>query len=488
MKRCRYIVFLLLAGMVGQGCSSRALHEAEAVVAQADSLWQAGLMYGIDAGDSLTLAQAYETLKDRHSSLFSFVLGPSSRQTYAHACYHYGKLLRAKDHPAEAMQCFINATHSRTRDYNILARVYSNMGSICHLAGDFPLSYDMYEKSAEMNLRNGDSLLYFYNLNNMAYELAEQGKQETILLINQVDFGDKNLQAKILETKAVFYREIGLYDSTIVYAAKSYALGNTDNTVLLLKAQAFDNLEQKDSAIHYAQIILDSPYASFQNRFNALYIVKHCDSTLCAEEIEALYSQREDIRYYEYEPLKEKWLLSTQVLAQDIARRPDLRWIYTLIALILFICSSFVLVRVWRKRKLHQKISEEIEIKQNQIDTLSQRQEEHHLQLLEEIEAVCTQLNESENWKKELRWNNYSEMCEVVNLRLFGFVSHLSSFCLSEKEVRLCILILLKAGTEQMVDSIPYAKSGLGKFKLTTARKLGTTTREMRAFLLNLLS
>ena len=62
MKRCRYIVFLLLAGMVGQGCSSRAIHEAEAVVEQADSLWQAGLMYGIDAGDSLSLSQAYETL------------------------------------------------------------------------------------------------------------------------------------------------------------------------------------------------------------------------------------------------------------------------------------------------------------------------------------------------------------------------------------------------------------------------------------------
>ena len=69
MKQFRYIVFLVLAGMGGQGCSSRALHEAEAVVAQADSLWQAGLMYGIDAGDSLSLAQAYETLQEH--SVFS---------------------------------------------------------------------------------------------------------------------------------------------------------------------------------------------------------------------------------------------------------------------------------------------------------------------------------------------------------------------------------------------------------------------------------
>ena len=50
MKRWGYIVFLLLAGMVGQGCSSRAIHEAEAVVAQADSLWQAEMLYYSESG------------------------------------------------------------------------------------------------------------------------------------------------------------------------------------------------------------------------------------------------------------------------------------------------------------------------------------------------------------------------------------------------------------------------------------------------------
>ena len=496
MSRWGYIVFALLAGMVGQGCSSRAIHEAEAVVAQADSLWQAGLMYGTDAGDSLSLAQAYETLKEHSafsrqlSEVCPFVPCTSLLRTYAHSCYHYGKLLRAKDHPAEAMQAFINATHSRTRDYHILGRVYSNMGDLCHLAGDFQLSYDMYERSGQMYLLNGDSLLYFYDLNNMAYELAEQGKKESVSLINRVDSICKNqdLLAKLLETKAVFYRETGQYDSTIFYADKSYELGNLDNTILLLKAQAYDNLGKKDSAIRYAQIIMDCPSASFQNRFNALYIVKHCDSTLCVEEIEELYSQREDIRYYEYEPLREKWILSTQLLQQDLTRKPDWRWLYLLIAVALFVCSSLVLIHLWRKRKLHQQISEEIEIRQSHVNTLSLRQEEHRRQLLEGVETICANINESENWKKELCWNNYSQMCEMVNLRIYGFVTCLSPFCLSEKEVRLCILILLKAGTEKMVDSIPYAKSGLGKFKLTTARKLGTTTREMRNFLLNLMS
>ena len=379
------------------------------------------------------------------------------------------------------MQAFIRATHSRTRDYHILGRVYSNMGDLCHLANEYALSYDMYERSGQMYLLNGDSLLYFYDLNNMAYELAEQGQKDEVSLILNIisaNIKDADIDIKIWETKAILYREVCQYDSTIFYAKKVLDRYYSYAPMLLATAQAYYFLAQYDSALVYANKVLAT-----SNFYGDLY-----NALLTKAEILQLTSQREDIRFEEYEPVKEQLSRAVRLLEADLERKPDLRWIYTLIALILFICSSFVLVRVWRKRKLHQKISEEIEIKQNQIDTLSQRQEEHHLQLLEEIEAVCAQLNESENWKKELRWNNYSEMCEVVNLRLFGFVSHLSSFCLSEKEVRLCILILLKAGTEQMVDSIPYAKSGLGKFKLTTARKLGTTTREMRAFLLNLLS
>ena len=44
-------------------CAPQAVREAEDVVAQADSLWHAGKQYGIDEGDSATLAQAYKTLE-----------------------------------------------------------------------------------------------------------------------------------------------------------------------------------------------------------------------------------------------------------------------------------------------------------------------------------------------------------------------------------------------------------------------------------------
>ncbi|MBO5618589.1 MAG: hypothetical protein J5902_01260 [Paludibacteraceae bacterium] len=494
MKRCRYIVFLLLAGMVGQGCSSRAIHEAEAVVAEADSLWREGKIYGVDAGDSLTLAQAYETLGDIPLP-FRTLLGIGSSDSYAHACYHYGKLLRAKDHPAEAMQAFICATHSRTHDYHILGRVYSNMGDLCHLAGDFQLSYDMFEKSANCFLEDKDTLSYYFLLNDMAYELAEQGKKESFSLINRVDSICKNqdLQAKLLETKAVFYRETEQYDSTIFYADKSCELGNLDNAILLLKAQAYDNLGKKDSAIRYAQIIMDCPSASFQNRFNALYIVKHCDSTLCVEEIEELYSQREDIRYYEYEPLREKWILSTQLLIQDLTRKPDWQWLYTMIATVLIIGAAIV-VYVYRKHKKHDLLAQKISgltlisnAVQANHEKLVNRYESQHQRREEETLHRCALLRNCPQIAVELKWNDFDSVSNIIDSHFYLLATKLrQKAVLNETEIRLCILVLIGLNRSQIANTMPYALNSIGKLKDQTAKKLGTSGKNLRDFLIKI--
>ena len=181
VKGKRYIWFVVLCCLTA--CTQRGLHEAQAVVAQADSLWHEGKMYGVDMGDSATLAQAYETLKELSTNPLLSTLNSQLSTTYTHACYHYGKLLRTKDDPVAAMQCFTNATHTRTSDFHILGRVYNNMGDMCHLASNFSLAYDMFEKSADMYMRNGDTLLYYYCMNDMAFELAEQGKEEETLTL-----------------------------------------------------------------------------------------------------------------------------------------------------------------------------------------------------------------------------------------------------------------------------------------------------------------
>ena len=500
----RWIIGCWIVTMGGclMACAPQAVREAEDVVVQADSLWHDGKQYGIDEGDSATLAQAYKTLEAIH---LPFREGLGVGSPYAHACYHYGKLLRAKGNPAEAMQAFIAATHSGTKDYHILGRVYSNMGSICHLAGEFQLSYDMYEKSADMFIRNGDTLAFYYAYNDMAFELAEQGKKESLALLDTVihSCGDEMVIVKTWETKAEFFIRTAQYDSAISCINYLGSLGVYEPTSMLIKAQAFDDIGQKDSALFYSNIILSASNASYQEKFNALYIVLHCDSTLDADDINSMASQREDIRYYEYEPQKEKLSQAVQLLDQDLHRKPDYRWLYAIIGVILFAGSCAILYYLWHKRKVHSRLIHDIDIKQEQktqlessivamhseISQLSEQQQKTHQQLLSNIETTCSTLRNSKDILSELDWKDYSRMCAITNTLFNKLADSLQKMGLSEREVRLCVLVLINGYSDkQMADILCYGEKSIRGIKRYVANKLGTSSANMRVFMIELIT
>ena len=499
MKRWGYIVFALLAGMVGQGCSSRAIHEAEAVVAQADSLWQAGKMYGIDAGDSLTLAQAYKTLQEHSvfsrqlSEVCPFVPCTSLLRTYSHACYHYGKLLRAKDHPAEAMQAFINATHSRTRDYHILGRVYSNMGSICHLAGEFQLSYDMFEKSANCFLEDKDTLSYYFLLNDMAFELAASKSLDSCLCITQkiqsnYSF-DNELMAFCYLSEAEAYLRCGQYDSAIYYAYKSKSLYPIRSAADIQLAQAYSLLNIKDSAVCYANAVLNHTDNIFL-RNNALYILTNDDMSKDKEAIRETAADRSDVQKL-LSDNQGKLSQAVQLLELDLAKTPDLRWLYAVIATIIVI-GSCLLLYIHRKRNQHKLLSQQVDdltsrtiAMQVKNEELSQSYSNNYNQIKEDIDHKCALLQDSGKIKKTLAWKNYHTMCTIVDKQFYMLASKLQSKqLLNETEIRLCILTLLDCGYDQMAELLYYAPNGIGKLKLRVAKKLGTSAKGLRSYLI----
>ena len=492
------LIFVCCVTGLCLACSPRAIREARDVVAQADSLWHAGQMYGMDAGDSATLAQAYETLGKfsvfsiQLSEIFPFGHRTSSPGTYAHACYHYGRLLRAKEDPVAAMQVFINATHSHTRDYHILGRVYSNMGSICHLAGEFPLSYDMYKKSAQVFLQGGDTLSYYYLLNDMAFELTMLSEKDSaFIILNRIEKEclDSDIRIKILETKAEACLKVQKYDSAL-----HYALETSHNSLgILLRAQAYSYVGIKDSAVYYAKQLLELS-SNLADKHNALYILTNDDERNDKTSIREIASKRADNQKL-MEIQHGECTQATLLLKQDQTLKPDLRWLYFVAAITLFGGSVIILSYIGRKRKQHQRIILDLKEKEETynhlsrtINDLSSLQDTQHQQLIADIEEVCLHIKQSKDLRAELSWGNYEQMCTMINRRMYGMADRLQSFSLAEKEVRLCILVLLQAETEQMVDMIPYARSGLGKFKYTTARKLGTTTANLRVFILNLVT
>ena len=489
------------------------MREAQEVVAHADSLREAHLYAQNEYDDSLSLAQAYETLKEiplpfRMEKAIDFCfrtegaagsvaptidrLGLNS--SYAHACYHYGRMLRAKDNHVEAMKVFIDATHSRTRDYYILGRIYSNMGSMCHLAGEYQLSYDMFAKCADCFLQKGDSSNYFYALNRMAFELAEQGKKdETLVLLDSIarNCNDKNVILKTWETKAEMYREISQYDSAIYYANQMQLSDWIGLTGIMIKAQSFYRLNEKDSALLYANLILNNPYSSYQNRFNALYIVTNGDSTLSKERIREYASQREDIRYYEHEPKQNQLSQAVQLLKQDLTRKPNLWWLYS-VGLTLTITGICIVIYVHRKRKKQGLLVQQIEKLRQETSSIQKKHNDLEEQYMstqkhieEDINKTCSLMRTNESIQKTLAWKNYKKMCSIADRRFYFLVSKLQKrYLLNEIEVRICVLTLLNCEYERMAELLYRSPLSIGTLKMRVAKKLGTTAKELRKYLI----
>ena len=422
-RKIGLIVGCLACGMILlSACSSNALSEAKQTVAQADSVWAEGGMYN----DSLSLAQAYETLG--HLSPFNFHLSPA----YVHACYHYGKLLRAKDNPVAAMQVFINATHAGSDDKQILGRIYNNMGDIW----------------------------------------------ETLDLLNKIkynEYNDSYLYGKILETKADVYRKAEQFDSAIYVINKNPY--NYLSTNRIIKAQSFYKLHLFDSAMLYANMVLSDSLSSYQNRFNALFILTHADSAVNSNELRILTSQREDIRFYEHDPEKGKLTLAINLLENELNRKPDLTWLYAILITLLFIGTG-IFIYVHKKKKRHQLLSQQIEdLESKNQNTLSQRRKQ--------IEAKCMMLANSSSLKETLCWNDFEMLCKNVDTHFYMLAEKLrQKHILNEQEIRLCILVLLNISRNQIAEILLYAPNGVGKFKYRVAQKFQVEGKNLRNYLI----
>ena len=450
---------VVAVGVMLTGCSPRALREAQEVVAEADSLRTEGVPYT----DSVTMAEAYNTL-DKWQYLY-----PTD---YARACYYYGRLLRNNDDPVAAMQVFINATHTNTRDYHILGRIYSNMANICRLNNSHDLAYTLHSRSAEMFSQAGDTLLYYYGLHNMAYECATLGeKQESLSLIRQIQqqCTDSNVLLLSYETTAEMYRILEMYDSAIYWINQANMYGDIGSYGSIIKAQSFNQCGISDSATYYATQILTDPTAPYHARFNALYIISHNDSTLSKDSALTIASAREDIRYYEYEPEKEKMVAAVNLLTQDLENHPDWKWIYVLIGIITLLGGIIGFSHAYRRFRLIKKNDEKMRAT---------------------IEQKCDALNSlsDKQLQDTIYWRDFNSLCHFMNGHMNGVISKLLQVNshLTEQNIRLCIVTIIGCSYNRSAEMLRLSKTSISKSKQIVADKLGTDIKSLRSCLLEI--
>lgn len=451
-----HIIVWVLVVVLSACAAPKTPEEALRTVAEADSLWLSGRTYS----DSVSLAQAYTDLY-RQSDTYP--------DEFAHACYHYGRLLRTQDDPVSAMQAFIDATHSSTTDFHILGRIYSNIGSLCHLAEEFQLSYEMYEHSADMFLKNRDTLLYYYSLNNMAIELAEQKDSiNTIILLDSIrSYPNNAIYLKTLETEALLNQSLQHSESVIILMDSLQKSGYSDVFGYMIKARAFEQIGIMDSALWYAHKV--SLVASNDNASIAAYYILSNYDSITADSLLTLSAARADVqKAWAYSHAK--FAQAAQLIEIDLQSKPLKKPLYPII--IVVGASLIVVILVVRNRRRKCQM-------QKQITSINNKHAEDVLVSIKKHIDV-NDLNNT------LHWKNYTSMKSDADLYMGGMVSKLEAHSLNETEIRFCILTVLDFPLKQIADTIHYSyPSGIKTLKKRTSDKLKTTPTELKSYLLH---
>lgn len=475
-----FIGLIIVASL--SSCTRRALHNAQQVVTQADSLWVAGQAFD----DSIALAQAYKEL-----SQWEWIYPDK----FVHCCYHYGCLLRKNEDPVAAVQVFINATHTRTKEYRILGRVYDNLGDIAHRAEEYALSYDMFEQSANMYLRNGDTLSYYYCLNDMALESAEQREKEKAYeILNKIrekNIKDSSFIGYCYNVQAQACLKCMQYDSVVYFASLSKRYYPKLHTTTLQLAQAYSYLGVKDSAVHYATRVLQETNESYDIN-NALYILTNDDESKDKNAIRETAADRADTQKL-IEISRSKMSQAVQLLEQDLTHKPDLRWLYATIITLLIVGLSLI-GYIHRKRKKQELLAQKLHALKTETSSIQEKHEELSQRYLTEQQRItsdvmekCVLLGNEDQLKNVLAWNDFETMCHNIDQHFYLFATKLrSKHVLNETEIRLCILVLLDMNRMVISKTLPYALNSVGKLKDHTAKLLGTTGKNLRSFLLKM--
>ena len=372
----------------------------------------------------------------------------------AESYYRQGRELREADEPVAAMKSFMAATRVHSREYTFKARSWSNMATMCRMGERHDLAYALYEKSLEQFTLAKDTLAQAYALNNMAWEQAVQGnKPAATSLINAALqlCADSAVQYKVTESRAASCLYAGEYDSVLFYTRQTTPSVYFD----ILQAQAYTFLGNNDSALYYAKrVVTQTENPRYLD--DVYYILTYCDSTTQADEVRALAATRTDI-LMDLERNRADWI-EAMWLAEKALQSNARTWKPLLVipVMLLFVLLAGLAFFVYRRRKAKS------------------------------LEQQCLALRKSANLREELHWNNYPQFSAVCNERLSSIVTKLEKRGLSEREIRICVLVLIGLSYAQMAEVLIRAENGIGKDKYLIAKHLGVSVKDLQETLIHI--
>ena len=478
---CRWVCMLGLMCGLACGMSSCQWHEAETVIALADSIDQTEhVIYD----DTVALRNVIQTLNNPLGRTFK-------RSTLGKAYYYMGRNLEDKySQVARAAECYVAADWLKIDNPIYRGRVNSCMGRISGTYNQDSLSLLFYERALEEFALCNDTIYYARGLLNVGKSLSalhQFEEADSILrMAARYEFTDAYRYSVNDAFAHHFYRlNTSTSVDSIIYYLQRTSIEVSWRACAL--ASAFYDIGQIDSAVFYAQKVTQEYNGVPGNNVSAYYILhKYAILNDDIHAADSLASLRMDEKR-KAEVKKADSMEGIQVFEEYLAYCEVYRWRVLLCCLAGILALSSVVALLWywqrAKKEVHAQAEAVQQAKMEYHQTLEEQRNQRMEALVQHVEHFRRRYP-----KPNKEWSDYEKIRTELNQSLLCLLDKLAEKKLSEKEIRLCVYCLLyhDVSTKVLAEYMIYSAVGIRTFKQRTAQKLGTTAANLYDFLVDL--
>lgn len=483
----KHIICLsLLTLLLGKFVACQSWCEAKATIAEADSLLAKG---GI-MRDTAVLADAICALDNPIGRVFA-------HEELSKAYYLMGRSLDDYHHNfADAADYYIAADRLKPKDIILHGRINSCLGYLCKQDSCFKEALVFYKRSNKAFNESGNEWYYAQNLLNIVEcQIFERQYDAADSLLRIADgFSiDTAYYARAIETRGMYYYEMQQYDSALLYleSIKDFprSIGEQCfNAHQIL--QCYARLNKIDVALPYAEyIIKNSCCAGLKS--NAYYVmIRYAEHNNEVTNLAKYSYLREDAdrmnRCY-----MESCAEATTKLKTYIADPHPFRVGNIVIAGCLLLLAIAVFWGIMH-RKRNQKMATEMVFVEAELRDWQQRMsekltlEETNTAAKRKIISDIVMMHAEEFLPDNKIWKDEKELFRLAD-SCFGFLIYRLRNTyrnLNNSELKICLTTLLNFSKKTIAKSTYCSEDSVSTTKQRLAKKLGTSPRELRDFLM----
>lgn len=387
---------------------------------------------------------------------------------------------------ASAAQCYVLSDRLGMDAPLARGRVNACMGYICsqHNADSLALWYNA--RALRYFQTAGDSFYCASALLTLSVSFASVGdyvKSDSLWqAADRYALSDAAFEAYRCDSRIYYYMHRSVYDSALVWLEK---VAPCTSLRMVQRARAWEHTGRMDSAVWYAeQVIARSEDRA--HRVGAYYILHQQaiadEDMLRANDLAAARMGEMRQQTQEMEG-KLTAVHALQAYREQCERTSIWQWLWGMLVLLGAIGAGCLYMGYRRFKHLRQHESDLTQ----QLHDLTQAQAVHLQQKSEAMEITLLQCKPLFAIGNPI-WQDEKRLTHQADSHLFNIYTRLhEQYGIDMQDFRICLLTLFEASRSEIAETIHRAVSSVPKLRSNTAKKLGTSNTQLRAFLIGYL-